>query len=123
MARTQHVKYLVMAMNYWGIGDTEDEAAEFMMDAGGTIVEGYMLLDFPETTIFQSVHPVYGEITFTYDDGTEAPPAKRQVAPVEALTKRKQWLHRCMVNDDIDADIREDIREEQHQIDEILASL
>jgi len=122
MARTEHVRFLVMVPNYWGIGDTVDDAVEELLAAGGHIEDGFGVWEFPETTIFQSVHPVWGEITFTNVTEDEAPigPDHRRVEAASALTNRRAAITRALVNDVVDADIREDLRAER---DDIISAL
>lgn len=118
MARTEHTRYLVMAQNYWGIGNEIEDAVEALLGAGGTVTEGYGLIEFDETAIFQSVNPVHGFYEYTAAEGHEFPnaPSTRTVEPIEAMTSRKQDINRALVNDVIDADIREDLREERDDL-------
>lgn len=114
MARTEYVKYLVMVPNYWGIGDTVDDAVEELIGAGGYIAGGYTIYEFPERTIFQSVHPVYGEITFSDADKTAKPASPREF-PVPArlaIETRRKAIRLALVNDDMDEDNREILKEE-----------
>lgn len=125
MARTQHVRYLVMVPNYWGIGDTVDDAVEELLAAGGYIGDGYTILEFADDVIFQSVHPVFGEVSFSHRDGETQPeqPKVFPVTPKVALYVREQAITKALVNEDIDADIAEELREERDGIREDLKAL
>ena len=125
MARTQHTRYLVMVPNYWGIGETVDDAVEELLAAGGYVGGGYEVMEFDETAIFQNVHPVHGMYEYTAAEGHEFPnaPTKRMVSPIEALRTRESAITKALVNEDIDADIAAEMREERALIREDIAAL
>jgi hypothetical protein len=114
MARTEHVEYLVMVPNYWGIGDTIDDAVEQLIAAGGYITDGFTLLRFKPETIFQSVHPVHGEVSFSSADGESVPeaPSSTVVIAADAIIFRRAAIKRSLVSDDLDAFERENLKEE-----------
>lgn len=114
-----------MVPNYWGIGETVDDAVEELIAAGGYVGGGYEVIEFDETAIFQSVHPVHGMYEYTAAPGNEFPnaPSKRMVSPIEALRTRESAITKALVNEDIDADIAADLREERALIRDDIAAL
>lgn len=122
--RTEHVKYLVMIPHYWGIGDEVNDAVENMMQAGGHINDGYTIWEFPEDSIFQSVHPVMGEITYSHRDSDKDPiaPSVRKIKRDAAFAERRAAILRSLVYDDLDPENRRILKDELEDIDEWLGS-
>jgi len=122
--RTEHVKYLVMIPHYWGIGDEVNDAVENMLQAGGHINDGYTIWEFPEDTIFQSVHPVFGEITYTHRDSEKDPiqPSVRKIKRDAAFAERRAAILRSLVHDDLDSENREILKYELEELDELLGT-
>src|SRR6478672_11459142 len=102
MSRTEHVEYLIIVPNYWGVGDTIDEAVEQLLAAGGYIGGGFILYRFKPETIFQGVSPFDGTFQYSHIDDRSAPepPSKTEVTAVDAIRFRQSMITRALIFDD-----------------------
>jgi hypothetical protein len=101
LGRIEHERFLVMVRNYWGIGQTVREAMDNAAESGGNFEEGYILLEFPPRTIFQSVHPVTGGVEYMDAGGVDKPeePKKTIVDPVPAMEQRRTHLRERLLTE------------------------
>lgn len=70
-------QYVVVGVNYWGRGDSQDEAKTQFQTAGGQLSKGYVVLYFDQTTShFDGVSAADGSVIY------------RGVKPVEVARRQ-----------------------------------
>jgi hypothetical protein len=121
------MKYIVVAPNYWGQGESQADAVEQMLAAGGSVEQGYSLYELAEGTRLDSVDDIHGTVRLVTETGEDwhqdvHGPSVRTVSAQEAMTSRIQDITRALVNEDIDAEIAADLRSERNRLRRQMAS-
>lgn len=73
--------FLVIGNHYWGRGNDLATAKKNFREQGGQMSKGYTILEFGPDQEFMGVDPVFGQVSWKNDDGSDREPKATEVKP------------------------------------------